>query len=320
MAMDRCLVVINLAMVVINQECLASLCQACNQACHLCSPGCHHKIYNPNWTSAPWCGVLWRLQPLSKDSHWFWWWVTGRQFCLDFFCATLMCWILFCFSPILKKVDHCSIIVKNLETLKPGFRSMIYWVWGKKTSNSAGNLQHWYGWRIVKNLPSIVLSTLENWWIAATTVYHCRMRIPVYIVSLGITELIWLFSISSTLFSWTLRNVRKNSIECAISMFPGNGWLQEMGSNEEQPMRRFAVWIGKTLRGAVSSVVSLTNLEASQFGKVSKSIPTFCIAPAENGDLHIFCGFFCFKVCFCCEYWLNFINFWKGTWCLPSWD
>ena len=80
MAMDRCLVVINLAMVVINLECLASLCQACNLACHqVCSPGCHHKIYNPNWTSAPWCGVLWRLQPLSKDSHWFWWWVTGRQ-------------------------------------------------------------------------------------------------------------------------------------------------------------------------------------------------------------------------------------------------
>ena len=91
---------------------------------------------------------------------------------------------------------------------------------------------------------------------------------------------------------------QKNSIERAISMFPGNGWLQEMGSNEEQPMRRFAVWIGKTLRGAVSSVVSLTNLAASQFGKMSKIIPTCCIAPAENGDLHMFVVFFVLKFVF----------------------
>ena len=134
MAMDRCLVVINLAMVVINPECLASLCQACNQACHqVCSPGCHHKIYNLNWTSAPWCGVLWRLQPLSKDSHWFWWWVTGRQLLFgQFLCYSDVLDSFLFFSPSEK--GGWIIVPSSSKTWKHwnlGFHSMIYWVWGK---------------------------------------------------------------------------------------------------------------------------------------------------------------------------------------------
>ena len=40
-----------------------------------------------------------------------------------------------------------------------------------------------------------------------------------------------------------------------ISHRSTKGWLQEMGSNEEQPLRRFAVWLGGSLRSALSAVV-----------------------------------------------------------------
>ncbi|CAK9064541.1 unnamed protein product [Durusdinium trenchii] len=43
----------------------------------------------------------------------------------------------------------------------------------------------------------------------------------------------------------------------SLILMMGNGWLQEMGSNEEQPMRRFAVWLGSSVRGAVSSLIPL---------------------------------------------------------------
>eukprot|EP00929_Paragymnodinium_shiwhaense_P031440 TRINITY_DN17608_c0_g1_i5.p1 TRINITY_DN17608_c0_g1~~TRINITY_DN17608_c0_g1_i5.p1 ORF type:complete len:230 (-),score=43.39 TRINITY_DN17608_c0_g1_i5:276-965(-) len=35
----------------------------------------------------------------------------------------------------------------------------------------------------------------------------------------------------------------------------GSSWLKEMGSNEEQPLRRFAVWIYGSVKGLVTSVV-----------------------------------------------------------------
>lgn len=41
----------------------------------------------------------------------------------------------------------------------------------------------------------------------------------------------------------------------SLILMMGNGWLQEMGSNEEQPLRRFAVWLGGSLRSALSAVV-----------------------------------------------------------------
>ena len=40
-----------------------------------------------------------------------------------------------------------------------------------------------------------------------------------------------------------------------ISQRSTKGWLQEMGSNEEQPLRRFAVWLGGSVRSALSAVV-----------------------------------------------------------------
>ncbi|CAJ1364616.1 unnamed protein product [Effrenium voratum] len=43
----------------------------------------------------------------------------------------------------------------------------------------------------------------------------------------------------------------------SLILMMGSGWVQEMGSNEEQPLRRFAVWLGSSVRGAVSSVVPL---------------------------------------------------------------
>jgi len=41
----------------------------------------------------------------------------------------------------------------------------------------------------------------------------------------------------------------------SLILMMGNGWVQEMGSNEEQPLRRFAVWIGSSLRGIFSSLL-----------------------------------------------------------------
>ena len=196
--MDRCLVVINLAMVVINPACLANqVCQEClaSQVCQGCNQGCHHKIYNPNWTSAPWCGVLWKLQLLSKDSHWFWWWATGRHFWGDFFfwgkngvCYSWCVGILvFLFAT------GGSLFHHRKTTWKP----LICWVFnlwyvGSTKRRSQEDISNFgnYSWRIVKHLPSIVLSTSWDRWGNRTVhpivgwEFHI---ISVHKVSLGIT-------------------------------------------------------------------------------------------------------------------------------------
>lgn len=43
----------------------------------------------------------------------------------------------------------------------------------------------------------------------------------------------------------------------SLILMMGNGWLQEMGSNEEQPLRRFAVWLASSLRAAMASLLPL---------------------------------------------------------------
>ena len=116
------------------------------------------------------------------------------------------------------------------------------------------------------------------------------------------------FQSHSLWFSCILGFHEKTRIPHAwIPCFPGNGWLQEMGSNEEQPMRRFAVWIGKTLRGAVSSVVSPTNLASSECGNSWEW---------RSPEGFFKKGLFTAKIV---KPW-NLIVFWKATWNLPSWD
>merc|ERR1719433_904337 len=41
----------------------------------------------------------------------------------------------------------------------------------------------------------------------------------------------------------------------ALTAMTIQGMAQEMGSNEEQPMRKFVVWIGGTIRGAIGALL-----------------------------------------------------------------
>eukprot|EP00930_Biecheleria_cincta_P007114 TRINITY_DN10825_c0_g1_i1.p1 TRINITY_DN10825_c0_g1~~TRINITY_DN10825_c0_g1_i1.p1 ORF type:complete len:282 (-),score=43.50 TRINITY_DN10825_c0_g1_i1:101-946(-) len=42
---------------------------------------------------------------------------------------------------------------------------------------------------------------------------------------------------------------------CSLIGMMAGGWAQEMGSNEEQPLRRFAVWVGSSVRSIFSWVL-----------------------------------------------------------------
>merc|ERR1719253_1530537 len=42
---------------------------------------------------------------------------------------------------------------------------------------------------------------------------------------------------------------------CSLIGMMAGGWAQEMGSNEEQPLRKFGLWVGGALKGMIGSLL-----------------------------------------------------------------